>query len=288
MELGEIRFSHGNRHMCHDLGLDENRRPIFSTAFLTSFSTSCIAAPRPSVPKRTASATRFSALKTKDTRTRTPSRIKRNRSLRFRAAQAMLIYKPRQTVFGGVRMILPNPGDYSQSFPVQQVCPHPQMLDKDSARKRFEFSRFCISKTVRNLIRDDIPDLLETLDFETDYPFLDEDEQMLKLAISMAPFGLVRAGFEVGLENGLPEYCGAMDRFNVRRLGATGIEFHRTGPDIEHHGVRTPFFGTILGSLENAFAQHHAVWKVISVDGKNHRAAMDYGMVPDAALASVH
>ncbi|MCB1557278.1 MAG: PEP-CTERM/exosortase system-associated acyltransferase, partial [Alphaproteobacteria bacterium] len=275
MELGEIRFSHGNRHMCHDLGLDEkSKTDLLYSLFNQLFD---VVHCRTEAQRAEAHRLRYQVFCLENEGYEDPNAFpdqKEQDPYDSRAAQAMLIYKPRQTVFGGVRMILPNPGDYSQSFPVQQVCPHPQMLDKDSARKRFEFSRFCISKTVRNLIRDDIPDLLETLDFETDYPFLDEDEQMLKLAISMAPFGLVRAGFEVGLENGLPEYCGAMDRFNVRRLGATGIEFHRTGPDIEHHGVRTPFFGTILGSLENAFAQHHAVWKVISVDGKNHRAAM--------------
>jgi N-acyl amino acid synthase of PEP-CTERM/exosortase system len=65
------------------------------------------------------------------------------------ADHILLIYKPTNTAIGTLRVIRPNAHNWEQSFPLQRICKAAPLKNKRYINESCEFSRLCISRTLR-------------------------------------------------------------------------------------------------------------------------------------------
>lgn len=186
------------------------------------------------------------------------------------ASQALLIYKPMNIVLGAVRIILPNQNDLQNSFPLQQLLSNPVLHDKDYTTNSCEISRLCISYERRRQIKDALTRRKRGI--------LLNDPTLARIALSLAPIGLIRACFDMALQRNIQNCYGVMEPHHLNKLISIGLKHKCLGDDIDYHGSRTPFMMNILETMDYAYGYRRDIWTVVTNRGKSHLLAKElYG-----------
>ncbi|MCB1650636.1 MAG: PEP-CTERM/exosortase system-associated acyltransferase [Alphaproteobacteria bacterium] len=188
---------------------------------------------------------------------------------------ALLIYKPDNLPIGTIRIIKPNQESWSQSFPLQNLCDSPLIQNEIYVQNACEFSRFCISRDLRNYVKQDLQERSKVFSAKNAGFFLPHEKMLLKVALAMAPLGLIRGAYELALKNNILNVIGVMESINIQRLAQAGLVYNTIGPTIEYHGKRVPFQCNILEVSEHAIQNNYPVWNVVSVKGKVHQDAVN-------------
>ncbi|MGF1630355.1 MAG: PEP-CTERM/exosortase system-associated acyltransferase [Kiloniellaceae bacterium] len=178
-----------------------------------------------------------------------------------RAVHCLLRHKRSRAWAGAVRLILPNSGDPSHSFALQDVCNDPIVSDPERfpVLRMAEVSRFCISKDFRRRQGDWL------------YPQSNEPEDReneLRVIPNMT-LGLIEGLVQMSLDNGILYWCAVMERPLLRLLSRLGIHFEDIGPLVDHHGRRQPCFLKLDTMLMQVREERPDVWEILT-DGGQH------------------
>lgn len=165
-----------------------------------------------------------------------------------RSIHCLLFHKASQTYAGCVRLVLPD-DDVDEQLPFEGSCS--QSLDWDfdpqgqTPRARYgEISRLAITANFRRrrgeaaLGNGDNPDMDGTA----------SDERRLFPSVAL---GLYVAITAMGLNKGLDGVFAMMEPRLARQLRRFGIVFTQVGAQVEHRGVRAPFFIHRDGLFDN-------------------------------------
>ena len=173
---------------------------------------------------------------------------------------SLLMYRPRDTVAGAVRLILPRPGQDAADMPIHHVCRH-ELLLNDSDRlprtRTAEISRFAVSKNFRR----------RTGDREIAVGGHAEAEEDPRRLIPHISLGLMRAIVSMAAEAGITHLCAVMEPALLRLLKRLGIYFNDLGPRVEYHGKRQPCFADLDELLARTWHERREVWEVLTHDG---------------------
>ncbi len=191
------------------------------------------------------------------------------------AEHALLIYKPKNKAIGTVRVIKPNLDDLMKSFPLQTLCDSHYLHDETYVKNSCEFSRLCISRELRQEIKEEVRNLSGMFNFSANDQFSIYERPLLNIGLAAAPLGLIRGAFELAMKNGALNVFGVMEPRNIGRLEQSGLVHETIGPKMDYHGVRVPFVCNVLEVFENAIINNHEIWNVVSVKGENHRRALE-------------
>jgi len=157
-----------------------------------------------------------------------------------RSIHCLLFHKSSQTYVGCVRLILADSQNPDVPFPFELACGESLQWDFDSSagtsrRKYGEISRLVITANFRRRRGvASVPDGgSENFDAST------EDERRLFPTVAL---GLYVAIAVIGLNQGLDGVFAMMEPRLARQLRRFGILFQQVGAEVDHRGIRAPFF----------------------------------------------
>jgi N-acyl amino acid synthase of PEP-CTERM/exosortase system len=157
-----------------------------------------------------------------------------------RSIHCLLFHKSSQTYVGCIRLILAASQMPDMPFPFEHACGESLQWDFDSSaamsrRKNGEISRLAITANFRRLRGvASVPDgRNENFDAST------EDERRLFPTVAL---GLYVAITAIGLKQGLHGVFAMMEPRLARQLRRFGMLFQQVGAEVEHRGIRAPFF----------------------------------------------
>jgi N-acyl amino acid synthase of PEP-CTERM/exosortase system len=166
-----------------------------------------------------------------------------------RSIHCLLFHKASQSFAGCVRLVLPDGNDEDEQLPFEGSCSQSLEWDFDAAgqtpRTRYgEISRLAITANFRRrrseaASDDDATDALDSA--------ADSDRRLFP---SVA-LGLYVAITAMGLNRGLDGVFAMMEPRLARQLRRFGIVFTQVGAQVEHRGVRAPFFIHRDGLFDN-------------------------------------
>ena len=198
------------------------------------------------------------------------------------AAHALLVYRPMNKAIGTVRSIYPNPEDWENSFPMQRLNINPLLQQETFIKNGCELSRFCISSTFRREAKHDLEQRasssIKHLHFLTPV--------MAKIAMKVAPLGLVRGMFEMAMKKNLLNCYALMEPSKLSSLVKAGLQHHILGRGVDYHGTRIPFMCNIKEVFDHAAKHNLDSWKVVSMYGVNHIRASNISIIRDHFMSS--
>ena len=157
-----------------------------------------------------------------------------------RSIHCLLFHKPSQTYAGCVRLVLPDIQDSDEPLPFENSCGQSLEWNFDPAgetpRENYgEISRLAITANFRRRRSE------TGLDDEAGSALEDLADSERRLFPSVA-MGLYVAITAMGLNHGLDGVFAMMEPRLARQLRRFGIVFTQVGAQVEHRGVRAPFF----------------------------------------------
>lgn len=166
-----------------------------------------------------------------------------------RSIHCLLFHKASQTYAGCVRLVLPDGDDVDDQLPFESSCSQSLDWDFDAAgqtpRARYgEISRLAITANFRRR-RGEV-----TLG-DSDSLALDGADQNDRRLFPSVALGLYVAITAMGLNKGLDGVFAMMEPRLARQLRRFGIVFTQVGAQVEHRGVRAPFFIHRDGLFDN-------------------------------------
>jgi N-acyl amino acid synthase of PEP-CTERM/exosortase system len=184
------------------------------------------------------------------------------------AAHALLIHRPSGRAVGTVRTIFPDENCLLQSFPLQEVCDHPFLLQKDRMETICEVSRLCMIKDFRRRERDGkiLPAYYSPDDNKN-------ENVLFRRVIPYAPLGLLQASFDAALSARVVDCISVFDFEQLHALEMIGLKYRILGPQIGYMGQRQPIVFNIKNALDNMAIKDKASWEIVSDQGRLHKKA---------------
>jgi N-acyl amino acid synthase of PEP-CTERM/exosortase system len=181
-----------------------------------------------------------------------------------RAVHSLLIHRPSGLVAGTVRLVLPNPLNLDEPFPIEKHCGAAikQPIKGANRAELAEISRFCISKEFKRRVAE-----AETLWANTreDTPLMEKLAQ--RRLIPHITIGLFTAIVRMSSDHGVRYWYAVMEPSLLRFLQRFGIHFESIGPLVDYHGERQPCFALADQVLGNMRHEAYAVWELITDRG---------------------
>jgi N-acyl amino acid synthase of PEP-CTERM/exosortase system len=181
-----------------------------------------------------------------------------------RAVHSLLIHRPSGLVAGTVRLVLPNPSDLEEPFPIEKHCGASIKYPIKGTNRAglAEISRFCISKEFKRRLAE-----AETLwGNSAEDPVLAEKLAQRRL-IPHITIGLFAAIVRMSAEHGVRYWYAVMEPSLLRFLQRFGIHFESIGPMVDYHGERQPCFALADQVLGNMRHECYPVWELITERG---------------------
>ncbi|SDH66985.1 PEP-CTERM/exosortase system-associated acyltransferase [Nitrosomonas sp. Nm132] len=173
----------------------------------------------------------------------------------------LLRHKPSNTFVGTTRLILSNPLDINQKFPVELHTQfYPAYTNMNVQRRSaVEISRFVI---LRNFFRrkDDFHFVVGKISKHSDesgrrrFP-----HPMLGLAIGI---------IQICAKYDIYHLFSAMDPALNRLFGFYGMQFEPIGPLVNYHGQRRPYYVCLIDVLERMYTNYRDIWELVTDNGR--------------------
>jgi N-acyl amino acid synthase of PEP-CTERM/exosortase system len=157
-----------------------------------------------------------------------------------RSIHCLLFHRSSQTYVGCVRLILADSQKPEVPFPFERACGESLEWDFDSSaatsrRKYGEISRLAIAANFRRRRGEASVANGGSDSFDARV----EDERRLFPSVAL---GLYLAITAMGLNQGLEGVFAMMEPRLARQLRRFGIHFQQVGAEVQHRGIRAPFF----------------------------------------------
>lgn len=181
-----------------------------------------------------------------------------------RAVHSLLIHRPSGLVAGTVRLVLPNPSDPEDLFPIEKHCGAAINRPVKGANRSelAEISRFCISREFKRRMAE-----AETLWGNTPNDSLLVEKLAQRRLIPHITVGLFAAIVHMSAEHRVRYWYAVMEPSLLRFLQRFGIRFESIGPMVEYHGERQPCFALADQVLGNMRHECYPVWELITDRG---------------------
>jgi N-acyl amino acid synthase of PEP-CTERM/exosortase system len=176
----------------------------------------------------------------------------------------LLVDQQVKLTVGTARLILPRPDRLDRSFPIQYACcdSSPINVHRYPVQSMAEISRFCISKSLRQLRADDVT--------AGAGGGTGTREVILRMTVRLME-GLVRLSVQAGITH----LCSMMEPALLRLLAGLGIYFQPLGPMVEFHGQRQPCHQDLAVLLLRIQKERPDVWPIVTANGAHWTALLN-------------
>lgn len=164
------------------------------------------------------------------------------------SVHAALIHNESGELAGGVRLIMPRPGDDGCGLPVMKSCTLTEQLMghcTDISRVG-EISRYAISKQFRRR-------RFEKMHADIGILSAGHDKDIERRIMPFLTLGLIRGVYDLSVKHGVDQLVAIMDPLLLRLMKRMSLEFAPVGPLVNHHGMRQPCTASVA-DLEKAFS----------------------------------
>jgi N-acyl amino acid synthase of PEP-CTERM/exosortase system len=176
------------------------------------------------------------------------------------SVHSLLVHKRSGMAYGSVRIVIPDKSLPEEDwFPLQKLCEIDSLNDTNYIQHAGEVSRFCISKEMRKRVGDTI---------HANVYITNQEEAAMHRVIPYGPLGLIRAVFEMSIENNLTSTFATMEPTLIRLLHMLGLDFIKKGPLVENHGMRQPLIMDPQMILSGVKKKESGIWEVITDKGR--------------------
>ena len=183
-----------------------------------------------------------------------------------RAVHSLLRHRPSGLYVGTVRLILPDPYDLKESFPIEQYtadCFDPKLIDLNKLPRAHtaEISRMVITRQFLSRRG-------EYLGLHTTSDYLARPDTSGRRSFPRPILGLVRGVIRMSAEQGITHLYAGMGRSLNRLLGPFGLQLPAIGPVVDYHGPRRPHLGVVDEVLRTVYEQNYDVWELLTDKGR--------------------
>lgn len=180
-----------------------------------------------------------------------------------RSLHRLIRHKETGIFVAHVRLILPNPENPEDRFPIEDYCEigHPDNLSSHKKITRTslaEVSRFLISKKREQQV------ILASTTSTVGLVYRREDGPNSFLLLH----GLIAAGLRAAIEIKNPYLYACIEIPLFRLLRKLGIHFVKIGPPVEYHGLRFPCLGSTELILSGIHNDRPDLWELVKQNGK--------------------
>ena len=192
----------------------------------------------------------------------------------YRSAHCLLRHRPTGQLAGIFRLILSDPDDPTEPFPIETCASHLFYRDKiDPAKlprhKTAEVSRFMLAKRFRNR-KGDEQHIFGSDEYVANRPIPSDRRRFPHILLGLL-VGLIKLCAEQQVTHC---YCIIEPAlgFLLRRFKFAPVP---VGPVIEYHGLRQPHFGCIPDMLARVHRQRPDLWELFTDCGRIWPAPSD-------------
>lgn len=167
---------------------------------------------------------------------------------------------------GVLRLILSNPQDPDNAFPMEAQCKaltgHRFFAARGFPRhSTAELSRFAISKCFRQRI----VQAREARTCRNGNAVQDiVDRAAARETTQHIILGMFAAAVRMSVECGVTHWYAVMEPTLLRLLARFGIHFQQVGPLVDYHGKRQPAFAVIEDLMAGVYRRRRDVWEIMS------------------------
>jgi N-acyl amino acid synthase of PEP-CTERM/exosortase system len=192
-----------------------------------------------------------------------------------RSVQSLLRFRPTGDYIGTVRLILSDPEQPEQPFPVEEAAGEyfdsevvqPSCLPR---RQTAEISRLVVAREFRNGP--------ETAGLPTP-----GQRYTGNPGIIHKPFlGLLVAIMRMTVERGITHWYAGMEQPLHIRLASFGLKLTPIGPPVQYHGTRRPYLGTVEQMMHGVYHKRRQVWELLTDAGNLYPPPASVPEVRDA------
>jgi N-acyl amino acid synthase of PEP-CTERM/exosortase system len=163
------------------------------------------------------------------------------------------------------RLILPDPDDIQQPFPIERHCrfDRSELRDTIPRNRLAEVSRFCVSKSFKR--RPGEPGTIAGIcPHRRHHHLVNDDERRAWPHITLA---LITCLNTISAHHGITHWYGLIEPSLFRLLTFLGIDFTAIGPLTEYRGKRRPCIMRVPEYLERVKKKNIQVWEMLTCDG---------------------
>lgn len=199
------------------------------------------------------------------------------------SCHTLIQFIPTGKFIGTVRLILPDPSNSDNLFPVEQytqIDPSLFNLDGPSRKHTAEISRFLVAPDFDRRKKDrrkSEEQNQSSSSIVTPQPAANchsgndrrqgERRKSDRRCLSIYMV-LMAAVVRMSAANNIKYWLSAMDPALNRLVGFSGMRIDPIGPIVNYHGLRQPHFGEINDVLKRLYKRNHGAWEVITDRGK--------------------
>lgn len=197
----------------------------------------------------------------------------------------LLRHRASNTFIGTLRVVMPDLKAPLASFPLQEVCDHPLLHQRDSALRLCEMSRLCISRAFRRRLGDGTTTpLLHHPAMRN--PMSVVNDIVTRRVIPYAPMGLFRGAFETILNEGLVDCIAVMEPRLIRTLKTVGLAYTPLGGEIDFHGRRQPITFNLRHVYAKGLADGALFYALMADHGRLYNLSIDNERAWGSALSA--
>jgi N-acyl amino acid synthase of PEP-CTERM/exosortase system len=183
-----------------------------------------------------------------------------------RSVYSLLRHRESKDIVGGVRLVLCDPEDISQPFPIEEHMGHcfdARMIDPAQLPRRVtaEVSRLIVAKRFRNRGKEAL------------YAHGMDDSNADNKPHGQRQFphpvlGLLVALVRMSAKFGITHWYAVMEPTLNRLLQRFNADLKPIGPAVDYYGIRQPCFDTVDDMLARAFQKNRDIWDLVTDEGK--------------------
>ena len=179
-----------------------------------------------------------------------------------------LWHEPSHKLAAAVRLILADPENPDQPFPMEKECviePGYRTLIESYPRHEIaEISRFAVARQFRRRAKE-----AETVHGIVEQIEMDRQLEEERRVVPQITLGLFQTIVAMSVENGIRLGLAVMEPQLIRLLGGFGIVFTPVGPMVDYHGRRIPCIAKAGEFMNLIKGRNPDVWDFITVHGQN-------------------
>jgi len=182
-----------------------------------------------------------------------------------RSVHRLIQHKGTGTFIAHVRLIMPDPDNLEDQFPIEQYCQitkgeQTTFKKKISRTSLAEVSRFLISKEREQQVM-----RASAISGPGSGPIYRKEDGPNSFLLL---HGLITAGLRTAIEIKSPYIYVCIETPLFRLLRKLGIPFFKVGPPVQYHGLRFPCLGSTKSILSGIYNKRPDLWELVTKDGE--------------------
>jgi len=180
------------------------------------------------------------------------------------SVHSLLRHRSSGQLVGVVRLVLANPRDAKAIFPIEAFAGNSldaSVLAELSREHTAEISRLILNGAFRRRKGE------AAIAYGNDQNIRQPGDPRRR-HFPHPVLGLMVATMRLSVDHGITHWLAGMEPRLNRLLERFGLGLIPIGPEIEYHGVRRPYFGSVHDVMAGAYRKNKPVWELLTDNGR--------------------